>query len=153
MEPVNTKVPVSVGVLDTKTVISGNQISFSGSESMTLVCAGVNAAKVSNYGTDLNKFTGEFNAVGQNKSGASFYAIYPYVGVRQNGNEIGWLPVVQKAPFDGSANFMCSDKVTADYNEQAMPQLAMSMNQLMGIVKVTFTNSSASYQNELQGRH
>jgi len=149
MGPENTAVPVSVGVLETKTVISGNQISFSGGESMTLVCEGVNAAKVSNNGTSLNKFTGEFNAVGQNKAGASFYAIYPYVGVGQNGNEIGWLPVAQTAPFDSDANFMCSDKVTADYNEQAMPQLAMSMNQLMGVVKVTFSNSSASYQNEV----
>ena len=149
MEPGIAKVPVSVGVIDTKTVISGNQISFSGNESMTLVCDGVNAAKISNYGTDLNKFTGEFDAVGQNKPGASFYAIYPYVGVGQNGNEIGWLPVVQKAPFDGSVNFMCSDIVTADYNEQAMPQLAMSMNQLMGIVKVSFTNSSEAYQDDV----
>lgn len=149
MEPINTKIPVSVGVLETKTMIFGKQISFSGSESMTLVCEGVNAAKISNYGIDLNKFTGEFNAVGQNKTGASFYAIYPYVGVGQNGNETGWLPMVQTAPFDGSANFMCSDKVKADYNEQAMPELALSMNQLMGIVKISFTNSAGAYMNEV----
>ena len=125
MEPETAKVPVSVGVLETKTVISGNQISFSGNESMTLVCEGVNAAKVSNIGTALNRFTGAFDAVGQNKTGASFYAIYPYVGVGQNGDEAGWLPVAQTAPFDGAANFMCSDKVTADYDEQAMPELSM----------------------------
>ena len=149
MQPEAAKVPVSVGVLETKTSISGNQISFSGSESMTLVCEGVNATKVSNDGLAHNQFVGEFNAVGQNKAAASFYAIYPYVGVGQNGNETGWLPAAQRAPFDGSVNFMCSDKVTADYNEQAMPQLSMSMNQLMGIVKVSFKNSSASYQNDV----
>ena len=149
MEPQTLKVPVSVGVLETKTTISGNQISFSGGESMTLVCEGVNAAKVSNDGLSLDKFQGEFNAVGQNKAGASFYAIYPYVGVAQNGNEAGWLPITQRAPFDGEVNFMCSDKVTADYNEETMPELAISMNQLMGIVKVTFTNSSADYQDDV----
>lgn len=149
MEPETAKVPVSVGVLETKTVISGNQISFSGNESMTLVCEGVNAAKVSNIGTALNRFTGAFDAVGQNRAGASFYAIYPYVGVGQNGDEAGWLPVAQTAPFDGSANFMCSDKVTADYDEQAMPELSMQMNQLMGIIKVTFTNSSETFKDDV----
>lgn len=149
MQPEAAKVPVSVGVLETKTTISGNQISFSGSESMTLVCEGVNAAKVSNDGLSHDRFNGTFNAVGQNKTAASFYAIYPYVGVGQNGNEAGWLQTAQRAPFDGTANYMCSDKVTADYNEQAMPELAMSMNQLMGIIKVTFTNSSADYQGDI----
>ena len=149
MHPEGAKVPVSVGVSETKTNIDGKQIYFSGSESMTLVCEGMNAAKVSNDGLKLNQFQGAFNAVGQNKAGASFYAIYPYVGIGQNGNEEGWLPVAQRAPFDGAANFMCSDKVTADYDEQAMPELSLSMNQLMGIVKVTFTNSSADYQNDV----
>ena len=149
MQPEISKVPVSVGVLETKTVISGNQISFSGSESMTLVCEGVNAAKVTNDGLKPNKFGGAFDAVGKIKSGAAWYAIYPYVGVKQGGNEAGYLPVAQRAPFDGTVNFMCSDKVTADYNEAAMPELAMSMNQLMGIVRVSFTNSSADYQNDI----
>lgn len=54
----------------------------------------------------------------------------------------------QRAPFDGAANFMCSDLVTAAYDESAMPALSMSMNQLLGIVKVSFTNSSASYQDD-----
>ncbi len=149
IQPAVEKVPVSVGISETKTAISDRQISFSGGESMSLVCEGVNAAKISNGGLELNKFDGEFLAVGQNKAGASFYAIHPYVGVRQNGNEEGWLPVAQRAPFDGNANFMCSDKVTADYNEQAMPQLTMSMNQLMGIIKVTFTNSSEAYKDDV----
>lgn len=149
MEQGTVKVPVSVGVLDCKTVIDGNQISFSGGESMSLICEGVNAAKISNDGLKLNDFQGVFTAVGQNKAGASFYAIYPYVGVAQNGSELGWLPVAQCAPFDGRANFMCSDKVTADYNEEAMPTLTMSMNQLMGIVKVSFTNSNAAYKDEV----
>lgn len=149
MQPEAAKVPVSVGVLQTKTTIDGNQISFSGSETMTLVCEGVNAAKVSNDGLSLDRFKGEFNAVGQNKEGALFYAIYPYVGVGQNGNEVGWLQAAQRAPFDGTVNYMCSDKVTADYNEQAMPELSMSMNQLMGIIKVTFTNSSESYKDDV----
>ena len=149
MEPQVTKVPVSVGVAQTRTAISGNQISFSGGESMTLVCEGVNVTKVTNGDLKHDVFNGAFNAVGQNKTSASFYAVYPYVGVKQNGNELGLLLFVQNAPFDGNANFMCSDKVTAEYNEQAMPQLSMSMNQLMGIVKVTFTNSSDSYKDDM----
>lgn len=149
IEPESGKVPVSVGVVETKTVIDGYQISFDGSEQMTLICEGVNAAKVSNDGLEPDLFGGEFNAVGKNKAGASFYAIYPYVGIGQNGNEQGMVPVAQRAPFDAAANFMCSDKVVADYNEQAMPELSMSMNQLMGILKVTFTNSSAEYQDDV----
>ena len=149
MESGVTKVPVTVGVLDLKTAIDGNQISFSGGETMSLICEGVNAAKIANTGVKLNQFQGEFTAVGQNKAGASFYAIYPYVGVKQNGGEDGWLSVAQRAPFDGSVNYMCSDKVTADYNEEAMPTLSLNMNQLMGIVKVTFTNSSDSYKNDV----
>ena len=142
-------VPVSVDMLETKTTIAGNQISFSGGESISLICEGLNAAKVSNGDLRHDHFTGAFTAIGQNKASASFYAIYPYVGSKQNGNEAGLLPITQSAPFDAKANFMCSDKVTADYDENAMPELAMSMNQLMGIVKVTFTNSSDSYKDDL----
>lgn len=149
IEPAVTKVPVTVGIAETKTMIADKQISFTGSEAMTLVCEGLNTAKISNDGLELNQFKGAFDATGQNKSGASFYAIYPFVGVGQNGNEEGWLPIAQRAPFDPTANFMCSDKVVADYDEQAMPQLSMSMNQLMGIVRVTFTNSVAEYENDV----
>jgi hypothetical protein len=147
--PVTGKVPVTVNLAETKTVISGNQVSFAGAEAMSLVCKDVNAAKVTNKDVAVNKFAGEFNAVGQTKTDASFYAIYPYVGVAQNGQERCFLPVSQRAPFDGSANFMCSDIVTAAYDETAMPVLSMSMNQLLGIVKVSFTNSSEAYQDDM----
>ena len=149
MQPEAARVPVSVGIVDTKTVISGNRIDFSGGESMSVICEGINTAKVFNGGIAHNRFEGEFYAVGKNKPGATFYMIYPYVGVAQNGNEKGWLPMTQRAPFDGTANFMCSDKVVADYNEQDMPHLQAQMNQLMGIIKVTLTNSSAEYQNDV----
>ena len=147
--PVAGKVPVTVEFAETKTVISGNQVSFAGAESMSLICKDLNVARISNDGFAVNKFTGEFNAVGQAKSDAAFYAIYPYVGVGQNGQERCFLPVSQRAPFDGAANFMCSDVVTAAYDEAEMPVLSMSMNQLLGIVKVSFTNTSESYQNDL----
>ena len=111
--PVTGKVPVTVEFAETKTVISGNQISFAGGEAMSLVCQDVNAAKITNKDLKVNTFTGEFNAVGQTKSDAQFYAIYPYVGVAQNGQERCFVPVSQRAPFDGAANFMCSDIVTA----------------------------------------
>ena len=146
--PVAGKVPVTVEVSATKTVIAGNQISFAGAESMSLICQGVNAAQITNKDVAVNKFTGEFNAVGQSKSEAVYYAVYPYVGVAQSGQERCFLSVSQRAPFDGSANFMCSDLVTAAYNETAMPALSMAMNQLLGIVKVSFTNSSVSYQDD-----
>ena len=147
--PVTGKVPVTVEVEATKTVIAGNQISFAGAESMSLVCEGINAAKVTNKDMNPNKFSGEFKAVGQSKADATFYAIYPYVGVAQGGQEKSFLPVSQRAPFDGDANFMCSDLVKAAYDETAMPALALDMNQLMGIVKVSFTNSSADYQGDM----
>lgn len=147
--PALDTVPVTVEFSEAKTVISENQISFAGAEAMSLICKDVNAAKISNDGFAVNKFAGEFNAVGQSKAEASFYAIYPYVGVGQNGQERCFLPVSQRAPFDGAANFMCSDVVSAAYDETAMPTLSMSMNQLLGIVRVSFTNSSASYQNDL----
>lgn len=147
--PVTGKVPVTVEIAETKTVISGNQISFEGAESMSLVCQNLNAAKITNKDIAVNKFTGEFNAVGKSKSDAVFYAIYPYVGVGQNGQERCFVPVNQRAPFDGSANFMCSDLVTAAYDEAAMPALSLSMNQLLGIVKVSFTNSSESYKDDM----
>lgn len=149
VESVTGKVPVTVEFAETKTVISGNQISFSGVETMSLICKDVNAAKISNDGFAVGTFTGEFDAVGQSKSDASFYAIYPYVGVGQNGQERCFLPLNQRAPFDAAANFMCSDIVTAAYDESAMPTLSMSMNQLLGIVKVSFTNSALEYQNDL----
>ena len=147
--PVTGKVPVAVEFPETKTAISGNQVSFAGSEEMSLVCKNVNATKITNKGLAVNKFTGEFNAVGQTQSDAQFYAIYPYVGVAQKGQEKCFLSVSQRAPFDGAANFMCSDLVAAAYDESAMPVLAMSMNQLLGIVRISFTNSSADYQNDM----
>ena len=75
--PVAGKVPVTVEFAQTKTVISGNQISFAGGETMSLVCQDVNAAKLTNKDLSLNTFSGEFNAVGQTKADAKFYAIYP----------------------------------------------------------------------------
>ena len=140
--PVTGKVPVTVELAATKTVIEGNQVSFAGAEAMSLVCQDVNVAKITNKDLAVNKFSGEFTAVGKTKADASFYAIYPYVGVGQNGQERCFLSVSQRAPFDGSANFMCSDLVSAAYDETAMPVLSMSMNQLLGIVKVSFTISS-----------
>lgn len=147
--PVAGKVPVTVEFAETKTVISGNQIAFAGGESISLICQDVNAAKITNKDISLNTFSGEFDAVGQTKADAQFYAIYPYVGIAQNGQERCFLSVSQRAPFDGAANFMCSDIVKAAYDEAAMPTLAMSMNQLLGIVKVSFTNSSADYQADM----
>ena len=111
--PVGGEVPVTVEFAETKTAISGKQITFVGGESISLVCEGVNAAQLTNKGTAVEKFSGVFTAVGQTKSDASFYAIYPYVGVSKSGNENCFLPLTQKAPFDGTANYMCSDKVTA----------------------------------------
>lgn len=143
------RVPITVEVSHTKTVINGNQISFAGGESMNLVCKDVNVAKVYNKGFDLDTFTGEFLAVGQTKDNASWYAVYPYVGLEQQGYGDCWLPMNQTAPFDASANFMCSDLVDADYDETAMPKLSMTMNQLLGIMKVSFTNSSEDYKEDL----
>ena len=73
--PVTGKVPVTVELAATKTVIAGNQISFAGAESMSLVCQGVNAAKITNKDVAVNKFSGEFTAVGQTKADATFYAV------------------------------------------------------------------------------
>ena len=42
IEPAVTKVPVTVGIAETKTMIADKQISFTGSEAMTLVCEGLN---------------------------------------------------------------------------------------------------------------
>ena len=147
--PVCGNVPVTVEFAETKTAITGKQVTFVGGEFISLVCDGVNAAQLTNKGTSVNKFSGVFNAVGQTKNDASFYAIYPYVGLSKSGNETCFLSMTQKAPFDGAANFMCSDKVTAAYNEAQMPSLSMNMNQLLGILKISFTNSSADYQNDL----
>ena len=142
-------IPVTIEVSQTKTVINGNQISFDVDESMNLVCKDINVAKVYNKGFDLNTFTGEFLSVGQAKDNASWYAVYPYVGFEQQGFGDCWLPLNQIAPFDKSANFMCSDLVIADYNETAMPKLSTTMNQLLGIIKVSFTNSSEEYKGDL----
>ena len=148
-EPEESKVPVSVNILQTRTTIQGNQILFAGSEAMTLVCQGVNAAKVSNGGANPNLFTGQFRAIGSDTKNSTFYAVYPYIGLTSNGNQSCLLPHLQKAPFDGNANYMCSYKASADYNEENMPELTLSMTQLMGIVKVSFTNTSAQYKDEL----
>lgn len=142
------KIPVTVNVLQTKTVIGDDRISFTGGEFMSLVCRDVNAARISNKGLDFNEFSGEFNSVGQKVSDAGWYAIYPYIGVAQNGDELCYLRLDQKAPFDGDANFMCSDLVTATYDEDDMPEISLSMNQLLGIIKVAFTNSEAAYQDD-----
>lgn len=143
------RVPITVEVSHTKTLINGNQISFDGNESMNLVCKDINVAKLYNKGFDLNTFTGEFLSVGQTKDNASWYAVYPYVGIEQQGYGDCWLPMNQTAPFDAAANFMCSDLVDADYDETAMPKLSMTMNQLLGIMKVSFTNSSEDYKEDL----
>ena len=73
--PVCGNVPVTVEFAETKTAITGKQVTFVGGESISLVCDGVNAAQLTNKGTSVNKFSGVFNAVGQTKNDASFYAI------------------------------------------------------------------------------
>lgn len=142
-------IPVTVELSQSRTVIDGNQISFAGAESMSLVCSDVNAANVYNRGLDFYKFSGEFNPVGYSKNDAEWYAVYPYVGLGQNRYGDCCVPVAQTAPFDASANFMCSDLVKADYDESSMPKLSVSMNQLLGIIKVSFTNSSEDYKDDL----
>ena len=47
IQPAVEKVPVSVGISETKTAISDRQISFSGGESMSLVCEASAIVKLS----------------------------------------------------------------------------------------------------------
>ena len=101
------RVPVTAEVVETKTVIDGFQISFSGSESMSLVCENTNATKITNKGLSHNVFSGEFTSIGESRADARWYAVYPYAGVSIQGNKVCYLPSDQKAPFDGDANFMC----------------------------------------------
>lgn len=143
------RVPVTAEVVETKTVIDGFQISFSGSESMSLVCENTNATKITNKGLSHNVFSGEFTSIGKSETDARWYAVYPYVGVAIQGNKVCHLPSDQKAPFDGDANFMCSDIIKAKYDETDMPKLSLNMNQLLGIIKVSFSNSDKAYENEL----
>ena len=65
--PVTGKVPVTVEVAETKTVINGNQVSFEGAEAMTLVCQGLNAAKITNKDLAVNVFTGELMRLASQK--------------------------------------------------------------------------------------
>ena len=143
------KVPVTAEVVETKTVIDGFKISFSGSEAMSLVCENTNAAKITNKGLSHNVFSGEFTSIGESRADARWYAVYPYAGVSIQGNKVCYLPSDQKAPFDGDANFMCSDVVSAKYDETDMPKLSLNMNQLLGIIKVSFSNSGKAYENDL----
>lgn len=135
----------------TKTSIAASVIGFTDGDQMTLVCEGYNRLTVSNAGTgNVNKFTGKYRAFGIDGADCEWYSAYPStLTISELGVISGHIPQTQTAPFDLSANLMYSDIVMADYNEASPPAISLNMNQMLGIIGITFSNSNASYADDV----
>lgn len=145
------KMSVSVVKQTTKTTISGSSILFETGDQLRLVCEGYNNFYVSNAETgDVNLFEGLYRAMETSGKDCSWYAVYPAVlSVSENGVVTGTLPERQTAPFDPAANMMISNIVIADYWEDNQPPLPpLYMNQIMGLIQISFTNANADYAND-----
>lgn len=134
----------------TKTEMEEHIIGFSKNEQLYVCCEGINAAILSNANSVTpNSFSGIMYKKHLAAKDCNWYALYPASSFRDDGNNINTeLATLQDAPFDSNSNMMFSDVTVADYDENSMPELSFSMNQLFGILEVSITNSSDTFKDE-----
>ena len=136
---------------NTKTELTGSAIRFGSDESINVVCEGFNKILVGNKDSkNPNIFQGEYRLTGKIGSDCDWYALYPEsLDLSETGIITGTLPSEQTAPFDPSANMMYSDIIVADYDEENMPSISLSMNQMMGLIRISFINDNADYADDI----
>ena len=128
-----------------RTTLDGNSLAWSADDRIGVFVNGLqfNAAFKLQEGT-TDAFAGTFVHRNTTVAGAKCYAYYPYnyCGRLSATTVSAVLPDMQTAPFDAAADFVVSDAVTVDYDEEAMPTLAFTFrNHLFGIVRITVRNS------------
>ena len=140
-----------VELADTKTELTGSSIRFIPNDAMTVVCEGFNKVIVSNKGSENpNIFRGKYRATGESGSNCNWYAVYPEsIEVGEAGIISGKLSSEQTAPFDPKANIMYSDIIVADYDEVNQPNLSFQMNQMMGLIRISFVNDNEEYADDI----
>lgn len=129
--------------LETKTTIEGTTLSWKAGDQIGLFIGDLqeNRPFETSAGSD---FEGRLVITEQTRAEVNYYAYYPYVhSVSPSTTVSATLPEEQKAPFDGSANYMIANVVSARYDENDMPDdVTFAFNsQLMSIIKVTITNA------------
>ena len=149
----NDVVPVGIktATSNTKTSISGYQISFDSNEKMTLVCEGKSTIYISNTESYPNLFKGFMPIKRATAEICKWYSIYPATTFPEEKNTYTFsLPSTQIAPFDESCNFMHSIKTESEYNEENMPQsLPLEMRQILGVIKISLVNSGDTYSGDI----
>lgn len=145
------KLNVSAKPQETKTTIKGSSIRYSDNDTIMVVCEGYNKILANNTGTAaIDVFCGFFSRSKRKGEDCNWYAVYPAnASVSDEGVIRGTLPCTQIAPFDRRANFMHSDIVVSNYDEDDLPSLSFSMNQMMGIIRISFINTNAEYAEDL----
>ena len=150
-QPSYVSLEVTSSTHNTKTDITGSAVRYSADDAIFVQCEGYNSLVMSNSGTlDVEKFSGKYRAKDLSGTACTWYSVYPStLLVTDEGTVSGTLPSTQAAPFDPVANIMYSDIVVADYDEDNPPELSFEMNQLMGLVRISFTNSDPEYEDDI----
>ena len=135
-----------------RTTLDGNSLAWSAGDRMGVFIDGLqfNASFKLQDGT-TNEFAGTFAHRNTAVAGAKCYAYYPYTycGRLSATTVSAVLPDMQTAPFDASADFVVSDVVTVDYDEDDMPNLGFTFrNHLFSIVRITVRNSDEALASE-----
>ncbi len=135
-----------------RTTLDGNSLAWSADDRIGVFVDGLqfNAAFKLQEGT-TDAFAGTFVHRNTTVAGAKCHAYYPYnyCGRLSATTVSAVLPDMQTAPFDAAADFVVSDAVPVDYNEEAMPTLAFTFrNHLFSIVRITVRNSDEALASE-----
>lgn len=138
------------GCENSKTSMSGNTLTWTEGDEIGMFIGDLHSnVPLYNSTSSLSVFSGGVPIIGVKRESVGWYAYYPYTEEISGTVVSASLPPSQSAPFDKSANYMVADVVSAKYDESDMPTIPLSFNtQLFSIVKISVSNSEASYQNE-----
>ena len=139
---------------ETKTVFEEGKLSFVGGDRLCVYAftneanpVYLNTFSLFNTHYNVNKFTGIFKSRDQRIIDANFYALYPDSFPQEGGIVTAEVPVAQQAPFDPAAAILfASDRKT--YNEEDMPSLILSFQQLLAPIRIDFVNDYSDYESD-----
>lgn len=133
----------------TRTVMDDGVLNWTTSDALGIYADKIQQNRHFVINSACDRFYGAFQYTGSNYTSATYRAYYPYRS-SNNGTVISaTLPAMQKAPWDGSADFMVSEPITTTYSEVAskFPELDFkfkSSGHLFGIIKLTLQDGAAA---------
>lgn len=146
---------LSATVVDrTKTTLTDYTLSFSVGDALNIYAFTneatpdyLNSFLLTNDFRDVNEFHGFIHARDSRKTDARYYAIYPSTSLLIEKTVTCELPTSQSAPFDPAATVMCA-RCDDYYNEESMPKLTFSFDQVLAPLRINISNTNPDYEDE-----